>query len=227
MYNEFMESIIKVENLIKIYHSGNSDIKALDGISVEVAAGEFFMITGRNGSGKSTLLHHIALLDSPNSGQVIIQGQKTCHLSEKKRTDLRLCQLGYIFQEYALISELSALENVMLPAMMVGTSKVAMKKANFLLDKVGLKNKENRLPSELSGGEQQRVAIARALVNEPKIIFADEPTANLDTAAAKSVLEIFKNLNEKEGITIVMVTHETEELVYASRKIQLSDGRIV
>jgi putative ABC transport system ATP-binding protein len=135
--------------------------------------------------------------------------------------------LGYIFQEYALISELSALENVMLPAMMVGTSKEAMKRAVSLLNKVDLNNKEKRLPSELSGGEQQRVAIARALVNEPKIIFADEPTANLDTVASKKVLDIFKNLNEKDGITIVMITHEEEELVYASRKIQLSDGRLI
>jgi len=222
-----MESIIKVENLIKIYHSGSSDVKAIDNVSFEVSTGEFLMITGRNGSGKSTLLHLMALLDLPNSGEVIIQDQKTCHLSEKKRTDLRLRQLGYIFQEYALITELSALENVMLPAMMIGTSKEAMKRAIFLLDKVGLKNKENRLPSELSGGEQQRVAIARALVNEPKILFADEPTANLDTTASKSVLEIFKNLNEKDGITIVMVTHEEEELIYASRKIRLSDGRLV
>jgi len=221
-----MESIIKVENLVKIYHSGSSDVKAIDNVSFEVSTGEFLMITGRNGSGKSTLLHLMALLDLPNSGEVIIQDQKTCHLSEKKRTDLRLRQLGYIFQEYALITELSALENVMLPAMMIGTSKEAMKRAIFLLDKVGLKNKENRLPSELSGGEQQRVAIARALVNEPKILFADEPTANLDTISSKSVLEIFKNLNEKDGITIVMVTHE-EELIYASRKIRLSDGRLV
>lgn len=135
--------------------------------------------------------------------------------------------MGYVFQEYALISELSVLENVMLPAMMVGTSKEAMKRAVSLLSKVDLKNKEKRLPSELSGGEQQRVAIARALVNEPKIIFADEPTANLDTVASKKVLEIFKNLNEKDGITIVMITHEEEELVYASRKILLSDGRMI
>lgn len=227
MYNEFMESIIKVENLVKIYHSGGSDVKALDDVSVEVAAGEFLMITGRNGSGKSTLLHHMALLDFPNSGEVIVRGRKTSHLSEKKRSELRLCQLGYIFQEYALISELSALENVMLPAMMVGTFKEAMKRAVSLLNKVDLNNKEKRLPSELSGGEQQRVAIARALVNEPKIIFADEPTANLDTVASKKVLDIFKNLNEKDGITIVMITHEEEELVYASRKIQLSDGRLI
>ena len=222
-----MESIIKVEKLVKIYHSGSSDIKAIDGVSVEVATGEFLMITGRNGSGKSTLMHLMALLDLPNSGEVVIQDQKTCHLSEKKRTDLRLRQLGYIFQEYALITELSVLENVMLPAMMIGTSKEAMERAIFLLDKVDLMNKKNCLPSELSGGEQQRVAIARALVNKPKILFADEPTANLDTISSKSVLEIFKNLNEKDGITIVMVTHEEEELIYASRKIRLSDGRLV
>jgi len=222
-----MESIIKVEKLVKIYHLGSSDIKAIDGVSVEVATGEFLMITGRNGSGKSTLMHLMALLDLPNSGEVVIQDQKTCHLSEKKRTDLRLRQLGYIFQEYALITELSVLENVMLPAMMIGTSKEAMERAIFLLDKVDLMNKKNCLPSELSGGEQQRVAIARALVNKPKILFADEPTANLDTISSKSVLEIFKNLNEKDGITIVMVTHEEEELIYASRKIRLSDGRLV
>lgn len=227
MYNSHMEPIVKVEKITKIYRSGDSDVKALNNVSVEVAAGEFLMITGRNGSGKSTLLHNMALLDSPNSGEIIIQGQKTSHLSEKKRSSLRLSQLGYIFQEYALISELSALENVMLPAMMIGTTKAAMKRANYLLHKVGLKNKENRLPAELSGGEQQRVAIARALVNEPKIIFADEPTANLDTTASKKVLDIFKKLNEKENITIVMITHEEEELAYATRKIQLSDGVLV
>lgn len=218
--------VIKANNLIKTYHSGTNNVKALDNVSLEISAGEFLMITGRNGSGKSTLLHQLALLDEYDSGEITIDNQKTSHLSETKRMDLRLRELGYIFQEYALIGELSVLENVMLPAMMLGSSKEAKAKAYGLLEKVDLKEKCYRLPSELSGGEQQRVAIARSLINNPKIIFADEPTANLDSISSKKVLEIFKSLNEKDNITIVMVTHEPEELAYASRHIQLADGRI-
>ncbi|MFA7243905.1 MAG: ABC transporter ATP-binding protein [Patescibacteria group bacterium] len=222
-----MESVIIADNLIKIYHSSTNNVKALDKVSLEISSGEFLMITGRNGSGKSTLLHQLALLDEYDSGEIIINNQKTSHLSERKRMDLRLRGLGYIFQEYALIGELSALENVMLPAMMLESSKEAKAKAFEILEKVDLREKCFRLPSELSGGEQQRVAIARSLINSPKIIFADEPTANLDSTSSKKVLEIFKSLNKKDDITIVMVTHEPEELAYASRHIQLADGRIV
>lgn len=221
------ELAVQARNISKTYHTGATLFKALDNVSIEVSSGEFVMITGRNGSGKSTLLHQLALLDSPDTGEILIQGEKTSHLVENKRMDLRLSRLGYIFQEYALIAELTALENVMLPAMMLGSSGVAKKKAITLLNKVGLRQKFNRLPLELSGGEQQKVAIARALVNDPKIIFADEPTANLDTVASKDVLDIFQSLNEKEGITILMVTHELEELSYASRKINLLDGKVV
>lgn len=219
-------SIIQADKVSKTYHSGGVDICALSNVSLAILPGDFIMITGRNGSGKSTLLHQLALLDFPDSGEVTINNQKTTELSEQLRMDFRLSSLGYIFQEYALIAELTAIENVMLPAMMLESSDKAKKKAAELLDKVGLNNKHNRLPSQLSGGEQQKVAIARALVNSPRIIFADEPTANLDTIAAKEILNIFKTLNEKEGITIVMVTHEPEELGYASRLIQLSDGRV-
>jgi len=218
--------IIQAEKISKTYHSGGVDIRALKDISLAIGAGDFIMITGRNGSGKSTLLHQLALLDTPDSGEVIIDNKKTIRLSEGLRMDFRLSSLGYIFQEYALIAELTAIENVMLPAMMLETSKKAKKKAAELLDKVGLQNKHHRLPSQLSGGEQQKVAIARSLVNSPRIIFADEPTANLDTVAAKEILNIFKTLNEKDGITIIMVTHEPEELEFASRLINLSDGRI-
>jgi len=221
-----MKNVIESKQLTKIYHSGNSQFKALDNFSIAIPAGEFLMITGKNGSGKSTLLHLLALLDKPDSGEIFIHNQETTCLPEKKRMDLRLEKLGYIFQEYALIGELTALENVMLPAMMLYSNKEARMKAIEILEKVNLKDKIARLPSELSGGEQQRVAIARSLINNPKIIFADEPTANLDTTASRGVLEIFKTLNEKEGITIVMVTHEAEELVYASRQIKLSDGRL-
>ncbi|MEI6237328.1 MAG: ABC transporter ATP-binding protein [Candidatus Saccharibacteria bacterium] len=220
-------SIISVKDITKIYYSGNIQTRALDCISIDVSVGEFVMITGRNGSGKSTLMHQLALLDKPTGGTIIINEQDVTHLPERKRADLRLRELGYVFQEYALIAELTALENVMLSAMMLEKASLAKKKAIDLLNKVGLKGKYKRLPSQLSGGEQQKVAIARSLINHPKIIFADEPTANLDTVASKEVLDIFKSLNELEQITIVMVTHEPEELHYATRRIQLSDGRLL
>ena len=219
--------IVRAEKVTKIYHSGGIEIHAIIDISLDIKPGEFLMITGRNGSGKSTLLHQLALLDLPEKGEIVIEGKKTTHLLEKKRMDFRLSRLGYIFQEYALIGELTALENVMLPAMMLDSSKVAKKKAIETLEKVGLTDKYKRLPAQLSGGEQQKVAIARALINNPRILFADEPTANLDTIASKEILNIFKVLNEKEGITIIMVTHEPEELEFASRQIHLSDGRIL
>ena len=225
--NSIKKCVIKTEGITRIYDSGGVDFKALNNVSIEIMAGEFLMITGRNGSGKSTLLHQMALLDVPNGGEVYIDGEKTTHLSEKKRMEFRLKKLGYIFQEYALIAELTALENVMLPEMMTNSNKVAKQKAIQMLTRIGLDKKINRLPSQLSGGEQQKVAIARALINHPQIIFADEPTANLDTIASKEVLDIFKSLNEKEGITIVMITHEQEELVYANRIIKLSDGALV
>jgi putative ABC transport system ATP-binding protein len=221
-----MKPVIEVKKLSKIYKSGGSETKALIEVSLVVGAGDFLMITGRNGSGKSTLMHIMALLDSPTSGLLKIVSGETAHLPEKKKISLRLKNLGYIFQEYALIAELTALENVMLPAMMLEKSSTAKRRAMELLNKVGLKNKYYRLPTQLSGGEQQKVAIARALVNKPQIIFADEPTANLDTTSSKEVLNIFKGLNEQEHITIVMVTHEPEELAYAGRKITLRDGRI-
>jgi putative ABC transport system ATP-binding protein len=218
--------VIEAKKISKVYRSGKTKTHALREVSFGVVAGEFLMFTGRNGSGKSTLLHQLALLDDIDSGEIFIEGENVTHLLEKNKINLRLSRLGYIFQEYALIAELTALENVMLPAMMLEASKTAKKKAISLLNKVGLDGKCNRLPYELSGGEQQKVAIARALINNPKIIFADEPTANLDTVASKDVLNIFKSLNEKEAITIIMVTHEPDELKYASRTIKISDGRI-
>lgn len=220
-----MKPVIEVKKLSKIYKSGGSETKALFEVSLVVNAGDFLMITGRNGSGKSTLMHIMALLDAPTSGLLKIVSEETAHLPEKKKISLRLKNLGYIFQEYALIAELTALENVMLPAMMLEKTSTARTTATELLNKVGLKDKHHRLPAQLSGGEQQKVAIARALVNKPQIIFADEPTANLDTASSKEVLNIFKTLNTAENITVVMVTHEPEELSYASRKIVLRDGR--
>lgn len=219
--------VIEAKNVSKLYRTGDTEIYAIKDISLNVKHGDFLMITGRNGSGKSTLMHQLALLDFPDSGKIFINSLEVTHIPENKRSNLRLRQLGYIFQEYALIAELTVLENTMLPAMMIDSSKNAKKNATLILDKIGLKGKLSRLPAQLSGGEQQKVAIARALINNPKIIFADEPTANLDTIASKEVLNIFKSLNEKMGITIVMVTHEPEELSFSSRRINLSDGEIV
>lgn len=219
-------SVISVSDLVKTYGSGDNRTIAINHANLEVYTGEFLMVTGRNGSGKSTLMHLSALLDDFDSGEITLFGNKASNLKTKDRSLFRLKELGYIFQEYALIQELTALENVMLPALMLGSYKSAKLKAHKLLKKVNLDKKENRLPAQLSGGEQQRVAIARSLINNPKIIFADEPTANLDSYASKDVLDIFKILNKKDGITIVMVTHEPEELVYASRVVNVKDGKI-
>lgn len=219
--------IIKVINIFKTYHLGEVKVPALNGVSLEINKGDFLIITGRNGSGKSTLLRQLALVDRPSSGEIYIRSQEITKMSSGKRREIRLTQLGYIFQEYALIAELTALENVMIPAMMLKSASACRGRAKELLEKVGLDGKINNLPSQLSGGEQQKVAIARSLINDPEVLFADEPTANLDTFAAKEVLEIFKHLNEHDKHTIVMVTHEKEEEIYGNRVITLADGKII
>ncbi|MFH1171202.1 MAG: ABC transporter ATP-binding protein [bacterium] len=221
------QSILSVRNISKTYHLGEVKVPALQGVSLEVAHGDFLVITGRNGSGKSTLLRQLGLLDVPDSGEIFLEGAPVTHLSENARRELRLLRLGYIFQEYALIAELTALENVMIPALTLGPPRQCKNHAQDLLQRVGLEKRSHHLPKQLSGGEQQKVAIARALMNGPKIIFADEPTANLDSIAAASVLEIFRELNERDGLTMIMITHEEEERRYAKRIITLADGKIV
>lgn len=219
--------IIKVDNIFKTYKLGEVKVPALNGVSLEINEGDFLIITGRNGSGKSTLLRQLALLDRPNAGEIYINGKEVTKMPTKERRAMRLTKLGYIFQEYALIAELTALENVMIPAMMLKSASACRGRAKDLLSKVGLGQKINNLPSQLSGGEQQKVAIARSLINDPKVLFADEPTANLDTMAAKDILRIFKHLNEHDKHTIVMVTHEKDEESYANRIIKLADGKII
>jgi len=218
--------ILNIENISKTYKSGDIQVPALCDVSLVIEKGEFVMITGRNGSGKSTLLHQLGLLDIPDKGKIVLNDQEIVSMDEAKRTMLRLKYLGYIFQEYALIVELTALENVMLPAMLIGNSRDARKKATEIFREVNLEDKMDRLPTQLSGGEQQKVAIARSLINDPVIIFADEPTANLDTTASVEILELFKKINN-ENRTVVMVTHEQEELKYASRLVKLSDGKLI
>ncbi|NCB20924.1 MAG: ABC transporter ATP-binding protein [Clostridia bacterium] len=219
-----MKIDISAKNLQKTY-TGKTPTFALKGVDFNISSGEFLAIMGKSGSGKSTLLHQLALLDTPTAGELIVDEVDTANLSDQEKTTFRLQRLGYIFQEYALIFELNALENVLLPAFALnGYYQNNKDKAREMLAKVGLSERANHRPNELSGGEQQRVAIARALINSPKILFADEPTANLDTATSKEVLSLFRKLNKELGQTIVLVTHEPENRQYVDRIIWLKDG---
>lgn len=219
--------MITVKNLKKIY-PGKVPTPALKGVSFEIKDGEFVAITGKSGSGKSTLLHQLGLIDTPTEGTLRLGNTDAANLSDSEKAAFRLQQLGYVFQEYALILELTARENVWIPALAYGKEpKHCWDHAAKLLELVDLDERLDHYPNELSGGEQQRVAIARALINYPKILFADEPTANLDTASSKTVLDIFLKLNKEKNLTIIMVTHEPEYAKFAKRNIELLDGMIV
>lgn len=217
--------MIVVTSLEKIY-GGKVPVQALTSLTFTIQKGEFVALMGKSGSGKSTLLHQLGLLDTPTSGTIMIDGIDVTKLSDEAKTEFRLAKLGYVFQEYGLIQEFSALENVYFPSMALQKDD-GMKRAEELLTFVGLGDKFNRSPSELSGGEQQRVAIARALVNDPDIVFADEPTANLDSTSTEVVLSLFKKLNKELGKTIVMVSHETGDKDLVDRVITLKDGIII
>jgi putative ABC transport system ATP-binding protein len=219
--------LISVQNVTKTY-PGRIPTPALKGVSFDIATGEFVAIMGRSGSGKSTLLHQLSLIDEPTSGTILIEGQNTEQLSDAEKSAYRLHKLGYVFQEYALIVELTAFENITLPAKVAGTDKNAYtQRAHELLALMGLQNQTHHYPNELSGGEMQRVAIARALINNPKILFADEPTANLDSTVAHMILSLFVKLKTELGQTIVMVTHEEDGRNYVDRVIDLRDGQII
>ncbi len=219
--------MIQIENISKIFQSGDSEIRAIDNLSFSIPAGQFVTISGKSGSGKSTLLYQLGLLDEPTHGSIKIDGVEMVGLDEEERTMIRLNDLGYVFQDYAVIPSLTAIENVMVPLLMQGETEANAKiKSINAMEKVGLRNRLDNLPSQLSGGQQQRVAIARAIAHNPKIIFADEPTANLDSETSDQVIHTFLKLNQ-EGQTIVMVTHEPEYAQMAHRTIYLADGKIV
>ncbi len=219
--------IITVKNLTKTFVNGKIETHVLKGIDLTVREGEFLAIMGKSGAGKSTLMYQMSLLDEPTTGELIVDGLDVLKLTNKEKTKFRLDKLGYVFQDYALMPELTASENIMVPIIMKGFStEDAKKKASAALAEVGLAGKEENRPSQLSGGEQQRVSIARAIAEDPKILFADEPTANLDTASGEHIIEVLRDLNKK-GQTIVMVTHEKEYTLYCDRIVHLADGKIV
>lgn len=220
-------NIIEIKNLTKTFKNGPVETHVLKGIDLFVREGEFLAIMGKSGAGKSTLMYQISLLDEPTTGEIKVDGLDVMKLSNKEKTRFRLDKLGYIFQDYALMPELTAAENIMVPLLMKGFAMddAKMKAVNAMVE-VGLGGKENNRPSQLSGGEQQRVSIARAIAEAPKILFADEPTANLDTASGEHIIEVLRDLNKK-GQTIVMVTHEKEYTLYCDRIVHLADGKIV
>ncbi|WAC04888.1 MAG: ABC transporter ATP-binding protein [Methanoregula sp.] len=219
--------MIKISDLQKIYRLGVVEVPALRGVSFEIHRGDFLGLMGPSGSGKSTMLHLLGLLDYPTAGTIEIDGVDVSELDDDERTDYRLRKMGYIFQDYALVAELTVLENVMLTAMAQGkTERECRDATGSVLSVVGLSHRLDHLPKELSGGEQQRVAIARSMVNRPIILFADEPCANLDTENSRAVLDQFHTINEELGQTIVMVSHEEWHKQYFHRIVYLKDGRI-
>lgn len=221
-------AIIDVHAITKSFVDGDTTTQVLKGIDLLIGEGEFVAIMGRSGAGKSTLLYQLSLLDTPTTGSIKLDGKVMDTLSIAEKTKFRLHALGYVFQDYSLLPELTALENIMVPLLMQGMSKkVAMKRAEEALVSVDLLKRAGNLPSELSGGEQQRVSIARAITHKPKILFADEPTANLDSSSSRLVMDIFKKLNKEDGLTIVMVTHEEDYGKLADRIVRLSDGQVV
>jgi len=219
--------LIEVKKIIKTYYNGDIETPVLKGIDFSIKKGEFVAIMGRSGAGKSTLLYQIGLLDVPTSGEIIINGKDVSKFTEKERTNFRLKELGYVFQDYALLPDLTAVENVLLPIIMQGIDKKkAHEMAAEALATVGMADKLNNLPSQLSGGEQQRVSVARAVAHKPDILFADEPTANLDNKSSDLVMDLFQELN-KAGQTIVMVTHENRYGKFGDRIVTIDDGKII
>jgi putative ABC transport system ATP-binding protein len=225
-----MSTVISVRNLVKTYVVGEVQVKALRGINLDVARGEFLAVSGTSGSGKSTFMHIVGCLDKPTSGQYLLDDQDVSRMSKDALAAVRNKKIGFVFQGFNLLSRTSALDNVELP-LLYGNNGMKTaerhKRAGEMLELVGLGNRADHHPNQLSGGQQQRVAIARALINNPSILLADEPTGNLDTRTSIEVMGIFQRLNQERGITVVLITHEMDIAEYGTRTVTFRDGQVV
>lgn len=220
--------MISVENVVKVYGRGANVVKALDGVSLQVPKGQFLSVMGSSGSGKSTLLNLLGALDVPTSGSISIGGELISKLPDDELSKFRRDRLGFIFQFFNLLPTLTAVENVVMPALLAGRSRDEMEpKARLLLEQVGLKGRYNHRPDELSGGEMQRVAVARAILGEPALLLADEPTGNLDSKTGAEVLRLIREATRERQLTVVMVTHDAKAAEVGDRLVHLADGRIV
>lgn len=221
-----MSALVDVQDICKVYNPGENEVRALEHISVAIHEKEFVAIIGQSGSGKSTLMNMLGCLDIPTSGTYMLHGKDVSHLSDDELSDIRNQEIGFIFQGFNLIPNLTALENVELPLIYRGVGrKERVEMAQKALEKVGLGNRVNHKPSEMSGGQQQRVAIARAIAQAPPIILADEPTGNLDSGSSKEIMQTLKELNE-EGRTVILITHDNQIAAQAKRVIKIMDGKI-
>jgi putative ABC transport system ATP-binding protein len=227
MLLSLMKTILKTENLTKIYKTGKVETPALRGVSLDIKAGEFVAIMGQSGCGKSTLLHLLGGLLSPTSGKIIIDGEDISQVSDAQRTDIRRRKIGFVFQRFNLFPTLTAEGNLKLAEKIHTGNGGNQERRHEVLRLLKLENRMHHKPVEMSGGEQQRVALARAIINSPAIILADEPTGNLDSENSEIVLEMFRELNDKFGQTIIMITHNPEAAAHCSRTIQMRDGMVV
>jgi putative ABC transport system ATP-binding protein len=218
---------IELVGLTKHYKRGSEIIKALDGVTLSIDKGEFIAVVGRSGSGKTTMLDLLGLLLKPTAGSLQIDGVETTRLSDSERAHMRARKVGFVFQEYNLLSTLNVLENVMLPRRYAKDGKDGRARAIELIDRVGLSDRIKHKPTELSGGQMQRVAIARSMVNQPSLILLDEPTGAVDTETAQQLVDLLKRLNTEDQVTIVIVTHDTDIAAQANRQIRLKDGKIL
>ncbi len=222
--------MIELKNITKVYHLGEIDLPVLKGISLRIEDGEFVSLTGASGSGKSTLMNILGCLDRPSGGEFWIDGHNVAGLNANERARLRNKRIGFVFQNFNLLARTSALENVMMPAYYYHPAKSTAEiraRALELIELVGLKERMHHTPAQLSGGQQQRVAIARSLINSPGILLADEPTGNLDSTTSVEVMNMFRDLNRKQGITVIIVTHDPKTAAFTDRAINMSDGLIL
>ncbi len=221
--------LIELRNIEKTYHLGEIDVPVLKGVSMKIAKGESAALMGASGSGKSTLMNILGCLDRPTAGEYWLDGKEISQISSDERAMIRNRKMGFVFQNFNLLPRTSALENVMMPLTYAAdhlSARETRQRAVQLLDRVGLADRMNHYPSQLSGGQQQRVAIARALVNHPPVLFADEPTGNLDSYTSREILDMFEQLNREEGITIILVTHDAMVARHAGRVVRIADGLI-